>query len=455
LKRSLSALSRSPKQSGKEHGDSPSLEARDRFGNAIDPEVKYARGQILASARDERLRFLQAQRLIRRRLAEAGPRSIAIFTGNQRDFLLDPADLGSSAEEWLGPAQFNDELRKAVLEHLGGANDHEFGVFNRTTGGLIAAISAIGAGRRVVSYTPAGSSSHPSITRGARAGGSPFIEVHDLPALERSLRESSVGMVVITPVSSELKLLTSDQAGDAVGMSRRHGAVTLVDDAYGARLRPVVQDGPKSLELGADLAITSADKAGLAGPRAGLMAGRADLVLEATTRAAENGQEARAPIALAILRSLERYTPANLTQEIAHADEVYLELAKLLPDHVHRTPIGAFISEEDILLLALERAGVLPADAPLVPCEAASALGMILLREHGILVIVSGQPGSRVSLRLKPIPGALDLIGGAAQAASAVNNALDRLAEMVGGGSTQLRELIVGGSSRRSDESPR
>jgi L-seryl-tRNA(Ser) seleniumtransferase len=442
-------LSRRPTQAGEHLGDSPSLEARDRFGNVIDPEVKYARGRILASAQDERLRFLEAQRVIRRRLTEAGPRSIAIFTGNQRDFLLEAADLGPPAEEWLGPAQFNDELRHSVLQHLGGTDDQETAVFNRTTGGLIAAISTIGAGRAVVSYTAPGSSSHPAITRGARAGGSTFIEVYDLTGLERSLTASSVGIVVITAVSSELQMLSPDQAADAVGIALRHGVVTVIDDAYGARLRPVVQHGPKSLELGADLAITSADKAGLAGPRAGFMAGRADLVLQVATRAAEYGQEARAPIALAVMRSLGRYSPATLMEEIADGEAVYSELAKLLPAHARRTPIGAWVSEEDILLLALERAGLAPADAPVVPCEAASALGMILLRDYGILVIVSGQPGSRVSLRLKPIPGALDLVGGAAQVARSVNQALDRLADLMRGGSTQLRELIVGKSPGR------
>jgi L-seryl-tRNA(Ser) seleniumtransferase len=442
-------LSRHETRSGEQVGDSPSLGARDRFGNLIDPEVKYARGRILASAQDERLRFLQAQRIIKRRLAEAGPESIGIFTGNQRDFLLDPADLGQAAEEWLGPAQFNDELREAVLQHLGGTEDHEVGVFNRTSGGLIAAISSISSERTVVSYTPAGSSSHPSISRGARAGRSSFVEVSDLPALDRSLASSAIGIVVITPVSSELEVLSPDETVDAVRTAHRHGAVTLVDDAYGARLRPVVQHGPKSLELGADLAITSADKAGLSGPRAGFMAGRADLVLQASTRAAENGQEARAPIALAVLRSLGRYNPATLIDEIAHGDAVYAELAKLLPGRVRRTPIGAFIGEEEILLLALERAGLSPADAPVVPCEAASALGMILLKEHGILVIVSGQPGSRVSLRLKPIPGALDRIGGAAKAASAVNDALDQLAGMIRKPG-ELRELIVGSTSGRA-----
>jgi hypothetical protein len=77
-----------PARADEPPGDPPSLRARDRFGNLIDPEVEYARGQILASARDERLRFLQAQRIIRRRLTEHGPGSIAIFTGNQRVGLI-------------------------------------------------------------------------------------------------------------------------------------------------------------------------------------------------------------------------------------------------------------------------------------------------------------------------------------------------------------------------------
>jgi L-seryl-tRNA(Ser) seleniumtransferase len=422
---------------------STGLEPRDRFGNLVDPAVNYARGQILASAQDERLRFLQAQRVIRRRIAKHGAGSIAIFTGNQRDFPLSAADLASSAEEWLGPAQFSEELREAILQHLGGSSMAGAAVFNRTSAGLIAAISRIASGRTVVSYAPSGSSSHPSIVRGARHGGSPFIEVRDLQALERNV-DSSVGILVITPVSSELKLLSPEEAEAAVEIGRRRDVVTLIDDAYGARLRPVAQHGPGSLEFGADLAISSADKAGMSGPRAGFMGGRQDLILAASTQASENGQEARAPIALAVLRSLQRYRAATLIEEIASGDEVCARLAELVPGYVVRTPIGPFISEEDILQVALERAGQPPASAPIVPCEAASALGMILLEQHGILVIVGGQPGARVSLRMKPIPGALKLAGGAERAAQAVDSALSRLAEMLRHGSAGFRELILG-----------
>lgn len=400
----------------------------------------------MASALEERLRFQQAQRVIRTRIGERGPSSVAIFTGNQRDFLLDAADLGQSAEEWLGPAQFEPELRQAILQHLGGSDDHAAVAFNRTSGGIIAAISSIAAGRVVLSYTPHGSASHPSIARGARAGECDFKEVDNIDALRRNLEKSRVGVLVITPASSELQLLSPEQAHEAVEVAHHFGVVALIDDAYGARLRPVVQGGPRSLEFGADLAITSADKAGMRGPRAGFMAGRADLVLQASTRAAEYGQEARAPIALAVLRSLTQYSPAQLEREIADGLSVYTELAKVLPSRVRSMPIGASVSEEDVLAVVLQRARIADADAPIVPCEAASAVGMILLRDYGILVIVLGQPGSRVSLRLKPIPGALEQVGGARYVAQAVDQALDHLAVLIRHRPSDIRELILGGS---------
>src|SRR5687767_2214935 len=117
---------------------------QDRFGNPVDPAVRYARGQILASSYDEALKYAHAQEMIRRRAAGHGERSIAIFTGNQRDFTLEPDDLGPRSEEWVGPALFWPDLKAAILEHLGGDDAHEVAVFNRASAGLIATISAVG-----------------------------------------------------------------------------------------------------------------------------------------------------------------------------------------------------------------------------------------------------------------------------------------------------------------------
>jgi L-seryl-tRNA(Ser) seleniumtransferase len=219
----------------------------------------------------------------------------------------------------------------------------------------------------------------------------------------------------------------------------------LLDDAYGARLRPVLHGGPKSLELGVDVALSNSDKSGLEGPRAGFIAGRPDFVQRARARAAEFGQEARAPIALGVLRSLQRYSPALLREEIDLGRQLYEGLGERLgSERVRRTDIGPLVTEEDILAIALERADRPPEDAPVVPCEASAGLGMLLLEHEGILTVnTSGQPGSRVSLRLKPTRGAVERAGGCEAVVAAVDRSLSRLADFIGD-PVAMRTLILG-----------
>jgi len=101
------------------------------------------------------------------------------------------------------------------------------------------------------------------------------------------------------------------------------------------------------------------------------------------------------------------------------------------------------VHEDHVLALARERAGE-KVDQTIVPCEATAALGILLLRDHGILTInTHGQPGARVSLRLKPTGDAVDRVGGTQAIVAAVDAQLDALAGYLENAAT-LSTLILG-----------
>jgi L-seryl-tRNA(Ser) seleniumtransferase len=417
---------------------------RDRFGNAIDPVVGYARGSILRSSVEEAQKLAHARHVIRERVGRAGPQSIGIFTGNQREFPLRPEDLLMLSEEWIGPALYEPELNDAVRLHLGAAPDAGVAVFNRGSAGIVAAMIALGAGGAIVSFVPTGVRSHASAVRGAALAGARFAEVNTLDALSDALGADDVRLLLITTVTSSLASLAEADIRTAVGLARRAGMPVMLDDAYGARLRPALHGGSRSLALGVDLAISNCDKAGLEGPRAGFMAGRADLVAKVQAKAAEQGQEARAPVALAVLRALQRYSEDLLREEVLVGAEVAALLtARLGAGRVRTTDIGPLVHEDDILALVLERAGATGAPA-IVPCEASAALGMLMLAEDGLLTVnTSGQPGAQVSLRLKPTAEAVRRVGGTEAVVTSVDRRLSDVSAIVADPGA-IRALVLG-----------
>ncbi len=417
----------------------------DSFGNPIDPVVGYARGRILNSSIAEARRLRHGQHLAASRVRAHGPESIAVFTGNQRDFPLRPADLADLAEEWVGPGLFAENLRMVALTHLGGRPDDAAAVFNRTSAGIIATINALARGRVVVSVVPRSARSHASVVRGSTLACADLHEVHADQDWQPRISELRPALVVITTVTSSLERLPDTITEAVVTHAQANNATVLLDEAYGARLRPVLHGGRLSLQLGdADLAITNCDKAGLAGPRAGVLAGRPALVTAVAAWAAEHGSEARAPIAAGVLRSLEQFNPEHLRAESAAGAELADALTARLGDVVQRSDLGPMIHEDAMHTLALERAGLKDHDCPLVPCETTAALGALLLTEYGILTVnTHGQPGARVSLRLKPTLDALRRTGGPTAVAEAVDTALDTLARSMSD-ATAIARLIIG-----------
>jgi L-seryl-tRNA(Ser) seleniumtransferase len=418
-------------------------EGTNRFGQAIDPAVGYARGEILSSSLDEGRRRTHAMAVIRRRAEALGPQSFYNFTGLRRDFVVTP-DRAGWAEEWVGPAFFWDELVDRAREHLGGGAEHEVAVFNRCSAGIVAACLALARpGSQVLSVVPA-NRSHPSIGRGVRLAGGRLVQTNALSGVEEHLANGDFSLVVITAVSSELQILDQELLLQVVDLAHGAGVPVFLDDAYGTRLRPVIFGGLKTLETGADVGVTAGDKAGLGGPRAGLMAGDAGMVARIAARAAELGLEARPPLALGLLTSLRQFDPAHLRHEVELGGQIYEQLsAKFGAERVVRSALGASLPAEEVYELVAELA---PGGGglSLVPAEVTAGIGLYWLEHHGLISVNAlGGPGASIWLRFKPAPDQVQRFGGVAALVEAVEVGLEYVAQRAGS-MADMRKLILG-----------
>ncbi|MEZ5888666.1 MAG: aminotransferase class I/II-fold pyridoxal phosphate-dependent enzyme [Paracoccaceae bacterium] len=400
----------------------------DRFGNELDPGVGYARGRLLASSADEVRRLRRAGQIAAEFVAREGMEKVAICTGNLRFFPATPADLPDLCEEWIGPGLYGEELREAAINHMGGDGSEGVAVVNRTSAGIVAAILALSGGQPVLSLVPGGDRSHASVPRGARLAGVPVVELHDLPELERMLAAHLSKLLIVTTVTSELAVLPDEVTAVAVKTARAAGCKVFLDEAYGARFRPVIQGGAPSLSFGADLVVTNTDKAGLTGPRAGVLCGAAEALVPVIARASELGMEARAPIAVGAMRSLQAFTPAMLLEEARDGLDLSEALEAVLGGaFVQRSALGPKIDEQDLFARVLELGGA--QGSPRVPAEVAAAVGMLMLRDKGLVTVnTHGQPGGRVSIRLKPTSGAVRRAGGATAIATCLTAAMETVA---------------------------
>jgi L-seryl-tRNA(Ser) seleniumtransferase len=417
----------------------------DRFGFPIDPTVGYARGRILGSPLDETRRLRHAWSIAHRRFSTHGASAFADFTGNVAELPIGPEDL-PLCEEWVGQSVAMEGLRPLVLEHLGGRLDrHGFAVLTRTSGAIFTWLNLYGAGSTALSIVPAGGHGHSSLHHAARSCRSRLVEVEADKLDEAFIDEHRPAVAVITSVTSSLEELDGAQLRRAAGLLNDAGCLTLLDDAYGARMRPIVHGGPKSLEVGVDVAVTNGDKLGLAGPRCCFVVGDPELVMAMETWAAQMGLDGRAPAIAGALAALQRFTPQLVWDDIEDGRLLSDALTRRFGEtHVSRTVLGPTIGEESALQLLLERYG--PVDTgELRPCEITAAVSMLLLESEGIVTVNAlSHPGSRVALRLKPTRGSLSKVGGGEPFADALEKAFESVSRHARD-SDAIRRLIMGG----------
>ena len=420
----------------------------DRFGNEFAAGLPYARGAIVRSTEDDFVKLERARRVIERRIATHGPESIFNFSGLERGMPLEASEIALADDE-VAPALTGERLRTLSLEHLGGhAGRHDVMLFNRLTAATFAThLALVSAGDTVLGLSP--TYTHPTAIRSARQCGARFVETGDLAGLAAALDgETRVSLVVLTRLAVTYDLLPLETAREAVRLAHARGARVYVDDAGGARVGPAVFGQPKTLELGVDLGATGLDKYGTVGPRLGLLAGDAALVAAIRARAFEFGLEARPMLYPAAVRSLADYRPERVRVLVETTRRVGESLSAIFGARLHLTPVTAQLRADDLLALAMERAGL--TTPPIVPIEATAALAMLMLEDYGVLTVhFAGMPPGTSSLLLKFIPPeTLERFGGADALAKAVDSSVDRLAALLRDRAA-LTALLLGDAASR------
>ena len=399
----------------------------DRFGNAFAPALSYARGSILSSTEDDYRKLRHAWALIRAH----GPEAVFGFTGLEHGLAM-TADEIRVADDEIAPALYGDRLTALTLEHFGGSTAlHDVAVFNRLTGATLAThLTLVKPGDVVVGTSV--SHSHPSVIRAAAQAGARFVDTAGVEAYVKALEsEPKVALVVLTRLAVTYDLMPLDAIRTVVKLAHDKGAPVYVDDAGGARVAPAAFDHPRMLELGVDLGATGLDKYGTIGPRLGLLAGDKALVSRIRAKAFECGLEARQMLYAAVVRTLEQYRPERVQELIASTKRVAAALRPIFGARLHETPTTAQLRADDLLEMAMERAGV--TKPPFVPYEASAAFCMLLLEEHRMLTVhFVGMPPGTADILFKFVrPETLDRFGGPAKFAQAVDDAVSKLGALL------------------------
>jgi len=419
--------------------------ATDRFGNPHAPNLPYARGRILATTEDDFRKLQRAWAIIR----ERGPDAVFVFTGLEHSLPMTGEELRFADDE-LAPAVYFERLQVLALAHLGGSPDrHDVAVFNRMTGATLAThLTLVRPGDVVVGASV--SYSHPSVVRAAKHVGARFIDTAGLSMFEEAIaNEARVALVDLTRLAVTYDLMPVEEILAITRIAHDKGALVYMDDAGGARVGPAGFGQPRMLELDVDIGATGLDKYGTVGPRLGLLAGRADLVSRIRATGFEFGLEARQMLYPAVVRTLEQYDPARVRALIETTRQIARELHPFVGNRLRETPTTVQIPADDLLEIAMQRGGI--EEPPIVPYEAAAALAMLLLQNHGMLMVhFVGVPPGTADLLIKFVPPeTLQRFGGAARYARAIDDSLTRLGSLLRE-PPSIGELLVGaGQSQR------
>ena len=414
----------------------------DRFGNPLDPVVRYARGRILKSSDEEVVRMLRARRLIGEQVRRSGKESIFDLSGMNRGSAINSDDLPHLTSHVPFFEHFEGKTEPAALKYMGAdPGEHAALILNRVSAAnFIALTSLLTKQDRVFAFAPAGGASHPSTVRPISMLGAAFTEFHTYAELERSWhKDGAPRLLLITPISASKHHIPFDEFRRALALPRLQSTIAYVDDAHMASRIAFFDESPTFQVGPVDLAVCSADKH-IAGPRAGVLVGRKDLIGTIGSRAYEFGFEAQAAQYVGVANALRNFDP----RPVREAGELARQLITLLSrqygaKRVYLGGPGVSMSGDDVLEIALERRR--DKRTTLVPVEAAGVVAMHMLEHDGILTIGAvSMPGSSPAVRLMMYPDGARL--GSNGIAGALERAIASLSEIVEDPDAARRRLV-------------
>ena len=406
--------------------------ATDRFGNAVDPIVRYARGRILKSTDEEITRMLRARQMVGERVRTKGKDSVYDLSGMNRGSGLGTEEVPHLTSHVPFFERFEGKTEPLALKHMGAdPARHKALILNRVSAAnFIALTTVLQSGDRVFGLAPAGGVTHPSAVRPITMAGARFEEFFSFADLEKAWHEEGAPrLLVITPISASKRHIEFADFKRALALPRAPHTLVFVDDAHMASRIGFFEE-PRTFEVGdIDFAVCSADKH-VAGPRAGVFVGRPDLVTMIGSRAYELGLEAQAGQYVGVANALRNFDP----KVIKLAGELAKQLVEVLaaqygPKRAYLGGPGVSISGDDVIDIAREQRGT-DAKPALVAVEAAGVVAMEMLEQDGILTIGAvSMPGSAPVVRLMMYPDGRKL--GVEKIAASLENGISRLSEVL------------------------
>ena len=403
----------------------------DRFGNRLDPIVRYARGSILKSSDEEIVRMLRARQIVGERVRKSGKDSVYDLSGMNRGSGITVQDVPHLTSHVPFFAHFEGKTEPLAVKHMGAdPSRHAALILNRVSAANFIALTTLLERRaRVFAFAPTGGQTHPSAVRPISMAGADLTEFHSYAELAKAWSAGAPRLLLITPISASKRHIPFAEFKQALALPRGSETLVYVDDAHMAS-RIAFFDEPPTYQVGdVDLAVCSADKH-VAGPRAGVLVGRKDLVTAIGSRAYELGLEAQAGQYVGVANALRNFDPSA----VKHAGELAKRLIQVLaekygPKRAYLGGPGVSIAGDDVLDIALERR--IKRDKPsLVAVEAAGLVAMNMLEQDGILTIGAvAMPGSAPAVRLMMYPDGPRL--GIEPIVASLERSIDRLSRIV------------------------